>query len=266
MNAPVRHWLSALAVGMLLLPAARAALFEDDEARKAVLEVRQRMQAVEQINVRQNELIAETTKANAALLEQIQGLKRSLLDLNGQLESLRGELAKFRGTDEQLARDLADVQRRQKDITQGVDDRIRKLEPIRASVDGREFMADPEEKRQFDDALAVLRGGDFDKAATAFSGFLRRYPGSGFADSARFWLGNALYGRREYKEAIVAFRGLVNNAPDHPRAPEAMLAIANCQAEARDVKSARATIGELVKAYPKSEAAQAGRERLAALK
>jgi tol-pal system protein YbgF len=196
----------------------------------------------------------------------VQALKRSLFELNGQIESLRSEVATLRGTNEQLARDLTDVQRRQKDITQGVDDRIRKLEPIKVSVDGRDFMADPEEKRQFDDALATLRGGDFDKSATAFGVFLRRYPGSGYADSARFWWGNALYGKRDYKEAIQAFRGMVNNAPDHPRAPEALLAIANCQAETKDSKAARVTIGELIKTYPKSEAAQAGRERLAALK
>jgi len=248
---------------MLLVTPARAALFDDDEARKAILELRQRVQQMEQANARQD---AESAKANAQLNEQIQVLKRSVLELNGQIESLRGEIAKLRGTDEQLTRDLADVQRRQKDISQGVDDRIRKLEPMKVSVDGREFMADPEEKRQFDDALAILRGGDFDKAASQFSGFLRRYPGTGYADSARFWLGNALYGRREYKEAISTFRALVNNAPDHPRAPEALLALANCQVETKDTKGARATIGELIKAYPKSEAAQAGRERLAALK
>lgn len=254
-------------IGLLsVIAPARAAIFEDDDARKAILEMRQRMQAVEQINTRQNELIAEATKTNAQLLEQIQTLKRSLFELNGQLESLRGEMANLRGTNEQLARDVSDVQRKQKDITQGVDDRIRKLEPVKVSVDGRDFMADPEEKRQFDEALGVLRGGDFDKAATQFAGFLRRYPGSGYSDSARFWLGNALYGRREYKEAIASFRGLVNNAPDHPRAPEALLAIANCQLEAKDSKAARVTIGELIKTYPKSEAAQAGRERLAALK
>ena len=45
-----------------------------------------------------------------------------------------------------------------------------------------------------------------------------------------------------------------------------MLAIANCEVELKDSKAARRTIGELVKAYPKSEAAQAGRDRLATLK
>jgi tol-pal system protein YbgF len=239
-------------------------LFDDDEARKAILDLRKQH---DQLRTKQEATNAELTKTNAALMEQVQQLRRSVLELNSQLEAMRGDMAKLRGTDEQLARDVADVQRRQKDISQGVEDRIKKLEPIKVSNDGREFMADAEEKRQFDEALAMLRGGDFDKASTMFGVFVRRYPGSGYADSARFWYGNALYGKREYKEAILAFRTMANSAPDHPRAPEALLAIANCQVEgSRDTKAARATIGELIKVYPKSEAAQAGRERLAALK
>ena len=255
-----------LAVGFgltLALGSAHAGLFDDEEARKAILDLRARIAAADEQSKARD---AELTKANAALLEQISVLKRSLLDLNAQLEALRGEMARMRGNDEQIARDVAELQRKQKDITQGVDDRIRKLEPVKVSVDGRDFMADPEEKRQFDEALGVLRAGDFDKSSVMFGNFVRRFPGSGYVDSARFWHGNALYGRREYKDAIASFRALVSNAPDHPRAPEALLGIANCQIESKDAKGARATIAELVKTYPKSEAATAGRERLAALK
>jgi tol-pal system protein YbgF len=257
--------LALLLVATALAPA-RAALFDDDEARKAILDLRKQH---EQLRTKQEATNAELTKANAALAEQVSQLRRSLLELNSQLEALRADMAKLRGTDEQLARDIADVQRKQKDIstaTQTVDDRLKRFEPIRLTVDGREFNAEPEEKRQFEEALAQLRGGDFDKASTMFTGFVRRYPGSGYIDSARFWLGNALYGKKEYKEAIQVFRTMANSAPDHPRAPEALLAIANCQVESNDKKTARATIGELIKVYPKSEAAQAGRERLAALK
>jgi tol-pal system protein YbgF len=267
---PRLNRLGSLGIGLMLTAAAlvpaHAALFDDDEARRAILDLRQQH---DQARTKQDATNAELTKANAALMDQVSQMRRSLLELNSQLEALRSEMARLRGTDEQLARDIADMQRRQKDIssaTQGVDDRIKRLEPMRASVDGREFMADAEEKRQFDEALAVLRGGEFDKAATMFGAFVRRYPGSGYTDSARFWLGNALYGKREYKEAITVFRTMANSAPDHPRAPEALLAIANCQVESRDAKAARTTIGELIKVYPKSEAAQAGRERLAALK
>jgi tol-pal system protein YbgF len=143
---------------------------------------------------------------------------------------------------------------------------VRRLEPVKVTLDGREFLAEPEEKRQFDDALALLRNSDFAGASSAFGAFVRRYPASGYADTARFWLGNAQYGKREYKEAIVTLRAFVAAAPDHPRAPEALLATANCQLELKDSKSARRTLDELLKAYPKSEAALAGKERLASLK
>jgi TolA-binding protein len=50
------------------------------------------------------------------------------------------------------------------------------------------------------------------------------------------------------------------------RAPEAMLSIANCQLEMKDAKAAKKTLEELMKTYPKSEAAFAGVERLRTLK
>ena len=42
--------------------------------------------------------------------------------------------------------------------------------------------------------------------------------------------------------------------------------MANCQVEMKDIKAARRTLDDLLKAYPKSEAAAAGRERLGSLK
>ncbi|HEY1394039.1 MAG TPA: tol-pal system protein YbgF [Methylibium sp.] len=242
----------ALGACLLLLPAAHAGLFDDDEARKAILDLRQKQ---DQAAARQ----AETG-------DQIKQLRGSLLDLNTQLEQLRGEIAKLRGQNEQLARDLSEVQRRQQDLKQGFDDRVRKLEPQKVTVDGKEFLTDPEEKRQYDEAFATLRKGDFAAGAAALSTFKARYPASGYNESVTFWLGNAQYGQKAYKEAIASFRALVTMAPDNPHASEALLSIANCQLELKDRVSARRTLNELLKNYPKSEAAQAGRERLAALK
>jgi tol-pal system protein YbgF len=242
---------------------ARAALFEDDEARRAILDLRARLAQIEEA---QKGRVSELSGANAQLLEQIAALRRSLLDLNNQLEALRGDIARQRGAGEQLQRDVADVQKRQRDIGQAYDDRLRKLEPVPVALDGREFQAMPEERKAYDDAVALVRSGDFDRAAAALSAFERRYPFSGYADSARYWLGNAQYARRDYKEAVATFRAFVATSPEHPRAAEALLALANSQAEMKDPKAARKTIEDLIKVYPKSEAAQAGRERLATLK
>jgi len=247
---------AGLALAALAAPSAHAGLFDDDEARRAILDIRQR---IDQNNQKQ-------TEANARLSEQVEQLKRSLLDLNNQLEQLRAENAKLRGTDEQLARDLSELQRKQKDIQSGVDDRMRRFEPQKVTLDGKEFSAEADEKKQYDDAMEALRRSDFQATANGLSTLRKRWPTSGYGESALFWLGNAQYGLRQYREAITSFRSLVSSNPDSPKAPEAMLAIANCQAELKDTKAARKTIDDLLKTYPKSEAAQAGRERLASLK
>ncbi len=254
---------AAIALGLVaavLTGPAQAALFGDDEARRAILELRQRVdQVAEQQRGRQAEQQAQLT-------EQLNQLRRGLLDLSGQIDTLRGDNARLRGENEQLMRAVAEVQRQQRDIQQGVEERIRKVEPQRVSVDGTEFSVDPEEKRLYEAAMAPLRAGDFAAASTALAAFQRRYPSSGYAQSVLFWQGNAAYGKRDYKEAIAAFRALVTAAPDHPRAAEALLSIANCQIELKDSRSARKTLEELVARYPKAEAALAARERLTTLK
>jgi tol-pal system protein YbgF len=239
---------------------AHAGLFDDDEARRAILDLRKQLeQSNEQARARQ----AEQMTQMAAQLDQ---LKRSLFDLNGLIDAQRADNAKLRGQIEQLTRDVAELQRKQTDLQQGVDERIRKVEPQKVTVDDKEFTVDPEEKRSYDDAIAGFRKGDFDRAASGFSGLLKRFPGTGYRESALFWLGNSLYGQRDYKNAVLTFRSLVSALPDSPRAPEALLAIANCQAELKDARAARKTIDELLKTYPKSEAAAAGKERLASLR
>jgi tol-pal system protein YbgF len=247
----VRKAAAGMATGLLAL-SAHAALFEDDEARRAILELRQKADVSAQD-------LRKVTEDNAQL-------RRSLLDLSNQIETLRSELAKQRGQDEQLARDVAEMQRKQKDLSTGVDDRLRKFEPSKITVDGRDFVAQPAETKDFDAALAALRKGDFAPAQAAFLDFNKRYPDSGYKPSSLFWIGNAQYALRNYREAIVNFRAMLALAPDSTRAPEAVLSIANCQIELKDPKSARKTLEDLIKAYPQAEAASVAKDRLSKLK
>ena len=228
---------------------AQAALFEDDEARRAILDLRQRVETMrQQSEQRQSEESAQ--------------LRRSLLELQNQIEQMRGDLARMTGQNEQLTKTVTDLQQRQTDV----DTRVKSNEPSKVAVDGREFNADPKEKADFDAALGIFRAGQFAQAQTAFADFVKRYPQSGYNPSALFWLGNAQYATRNYNEAIANFRSMLSLAPDHAKAPEAVLSIANCQIELKDNASARRTLDDLVKAYPQSEAASAARERLARLR
>ena len=259
--APVFSLLALAMAAMLAasLSSAHAAIFEDGEARRAILEMRQRVDGLQLSQQRSAEEVRKLGEENAQL-------RRSLLDLQTQIETLRAEQAKLNGQNEQLLRDVGELQRRQKDTAQSVDERLRQFEPIKVTVDGREFQADPAEKRDFEAALAVFRSGKFPDASAAFAAFVRQYPRSGYVPSARFWLGNAQYATREYKEAIGNFKQMLTEAPTHARAPEAALSIANCQIELKDTRTARKTLEDLLRAYPQSEAAVAAKERLSRLK
>ena len=241
---------AALAAAVFCASAgAQAALFEDDEARRAILDLRQR---VETMRAQSDAAARRASEQNA----------RTVLELQSQIEALRGELQRMTGQNEQLAKTVSDLQQKQV----AVDDRLKKSEPSQVMVDGREFTADPREKSDFDAALGVFRAGQFAQAQTAFAEFVKRYPQSGYNPSALFWLGNAQYATRNYNEAIANFRSMLSLAPEHVKAPEAVLSIANCQIELKDTRAARRTLEDLAKAYPQSEAAQAGRERLSRLR
>jgi tol-pal system protein YbgF len=239
---------------------ANAGLFDDEEARRAILDLRQK---VDSVKVEADQKLADQQKRTT---DESAQLRRSMLDLQNDIESLRSELAKLKGQGEQVVKDLADVQKRQKDMGQSVDDRLRKFEPAKVTLDGREFIAEPAERRDYEAALAMFRKGEFAAVQVVFVDFLSRYANSGYRPSALFWLGNAQYATKDYKEAMANFRNLVTGSPDHQRAPEAVLAIANCQLELKDTKGARKTLEELLVNFPNTDASAAGKERLARFK
>lgn len=249
-------------LGLLPLHAS-AQLFGDDEARKAIIELRGRVEVDRRSTEAQLQRI---TQDFARMNEDAAPTRRGLLDLSNQIEALRAEQARMRGQSEQLARDLAEVQRQQKDVLAALNDRLRQLEPVTVTLDGQEFRAKPDEKAEFEQAIESVRKAAFDQAVSRFAAFLKRFPDSGYRPSALFWLGNAQYATSAFREAIETYRRLLSGAPEHARVPEARLAIANCQLELKDTKSARRTLEDVVKLHPQSEAAATAKDRLSRMR
>ena len=239
-----------IAASSFTLPA-RAGLFDDDEARRAILDIRSRIDAV-----RRDADVKLDAKAD----------KNSLLDVASQNEQLRQEVARLRGQLEVLTNDLANTQQRQKDFYVDLDTRLRKLEPQKMNVDGKETSVEPAEQKTYDAALSLFKASDYKTAGAALTDFLRRYPQSGFAPSAQYFLGTSYYAQRDYKNAIAAQQVVVKTYPDNPKAADALLNIASCYAELKDRPAAKKTLESLVEQYPSSPAAQTAKERLVALR
>lgn len=244
---------SILSLALLLLSAssAHAGLFDDDEARKAILDARAKMEALG------NRLDTKIdTKAD----------KTSVLELANQNEQLRAEIAKLRGQLEVLINDLSNTQRRQQDFYVDLDNRIRKLEPKRVIIDGKEATVDNNEQRAYDAAFGLFKEADYKNASAALSAFVMNYPQSAYAGAAQYWLGNSYYAQRDCKSTVSTLQGMVKAFPDHPKSPDAMLNISACQLELKDKSASKKTLEALIAQYPESDAAKTAKSRLSSTK
>nr|WP_315467726.1 tol-pal system protein YbgF [uncultured Undibacterium sp.] len=244
--------IKALVFVCMLTPAiASAGLFDDEEARKAILDLRTKITAL-------------TAKLEARLDDKAD--KTSALELNNQNEQLKAEISTLRGQIEVLLNDLANLQKRQQDFYVDLDKRIRALEPKKLTVEGREVTIEQSEQRSFDAAMSLYKAGQYANAASAFTGFTLNYPESIFASQAQYWLGNSHYAQRDCKSTIVALEKLLKTYPDNPKEPDAMLNIAACQLELKDKKESRKTLQAVISKFPGTEAAQAAKSRLPSTK
>lgn len=230
---------------------ASAGLLDDDEARRAILDLRTKVDNL-------------TRDVNARL--ETKSDKRDALDMVNQHEQTNQEIARLRGQIEVLANDIANAQKRQKDFYADLDARIAKLEPRQVNIDGKTAEVDPAELKAYDAAMATFKAGDYKGAAMALADFVRRYPASGYASNAQYWLGNAYYAQRDYKSAIAAQEIVASTYQDSAKAPDAMLNIASSYTELKDKKNAKKALQNLVSKYPDSTAAAAAKDRLAVLR
>jgi tol-pal system protein YbgF len=241
----------ALAFAAWLPLHASAGLLDDDEARRAILDLRAKVDALSRdLNTR---LEAKSDK-------------NATIEILNQHEQTMQEIARLRGQLEVLANQIATSQKNQKDLYADLDGRIRKLEPRQETIDGQTTEVLPTEKKSYDAAMELFKSGDYKAAATALQDFVRRYPESAYAANAQYWLGNAYYAQRDYKNAIAAQEAVVSNYGSSSKAPDAMLNIASNYIELKDNKKAKKILQQLVSKYPDTSAAATAKDRLAGLK
>ncbi len=257
---------TVLLLGGLAVPLSAQALFSDDEARRAIVDLRGRVEIqnrkIEEIAAR----MEERTTQLAQRLDRLEQTARGQLELQSQIEALRDELAKLRGQFEVQNNELTQMQRRQREVLADLDNRLKPFEPTQIELDGNTFTVEPDERRAFEGALKQFRAGEFAQAIASFQQLRNRWPSSGYVPYAMFWTGSAQFAMKDYKAAIATQQALLAKFPDHPRAPDALLSLGVAQADSGDKKSARKSFETVVQKYPDAQAAQLARERLAGLR
>ncbi len=211
------------------------ALFSDDEARKAILDLRK-------------------------------SLATTQLELQGQIEKLKADNAELRGKIEDLEKQSEDINSSQKTYYQDLDNRLGNFEPRTITIEGVSGTVQPGEKKAYDDALKSFQGGNLKKAEDAFAAFTAKYPKSPYLPLALYWSGNSKYANKDYAGAITQLQNLIKKYPNHPRVPAAMVTLGNSQLESGNKAAAKKTFSDIVAKYPDTEAAKDAQQLLATIK
>ncbi len=269
------------------------AFFEDDEARRHILDLREK-------------------KAD----------KASLIELQSQNDSMKQEIADLRGQIEVLTQKITKIESRQEDFYVDLDDRLRRLEgkqpaartkpgeeagdantkveesdsadssgtdkPAGSSDDagaigekadaGEGSSRNPEkagksvaessdrtEAADYEVAEKQFKVGNYKGAIPAYKQFIQKYPDSHRLGHAYYRLGNAYYLQKDYKNAYKNQSIILKRFPRNAVAPDAMLNMATCQIGMNNIAGAKKTLTDLTRKYPASSAAKRAKSILAQL-
>jgi tol-pal system protein YbgF len=262
-----------------------AALFDDTEARKKILEVETTMNSQNQAT--QSE-IAGLKKSQQALEQRVLDIEaitkgQGLMDMQNQLEALKQEVARLKGELEVASHNVDATQQRQKDLYGDTDTRLRKLEggttpeaagQAPAVVAGAPVAATPatvvpnkntQEYQLLELANGLSKESKHKDAYNAYDKFLKDYPNSALSADALYGLGYSQFALKNYKSSIATQQKVLDTHPDSPLVPDAMMNMANSQIQLGLVPSAKKTLRELIAKFPNSEVTPTAQKRLKAL-
>ena len=247
---------------------ATAGLFDDEEARKDLRNLRAQ--------------IEQQNRDNDARLQKIEESIKNLgiIQLLNQIEQLNAEIAKLRGQVEVMSNLDEQLTKRQRDFYLDIDTRLRKLEGVPgetpvtpAAVNAATLapVAQSAASRAKEDAVYdvgsnAFKRGDYAAAIRAFQTFIKDYPNGQLVSNAHYWMGISYFNLRDYGSARTTQDALLKQFPDSAKAPDALLAMASIYTEIGDTGSARNALEDVIAKYPASEAATKARTRLVALR
>ena len=259
-----------------------AALFDDKEARKKILEVEATMNSQNQLT--QGDVIA-LKKTQQALEQRMLDAEaitkgQGLMDMQNQLETLKQEVARLKGELEVTSHNVEATAQRQKDLYGDTDGRLRKLEgsttpEVAASSKVAEVVPAPtgsalpanntQEYQLLELANGLSKEAKHKDAYNAYDKFIRDYPNSALSAEALYGLGASQYALKNYKSAIATQEKLVALYPKSTKVADAMMSMANSQIQLGLVPNAKKTLRDLISNFPNSDVTPTAQKRLKAL-
>jgi tol-pal system protein YbgF len=263
-----------LAISGCFYPADRGraleARIEKLDATQAQLqaELRQTRAQLDATLPRIDQKVAEVTKALQSLDT---ASRRSGADISVQLQKTVEDLAQLRGQVETYLYKIGELESALAKTNEDTEKRLlelkgdaalkeaearKKAEELKRPTDKKEFLALAQEK---------AKAGDVAVARQLYTEFLKKWPKDALAAEAHYGLGETYFAEDKCREALPEYGKLLQDYPKAESTPDAYLRSSDCFKKLKMQEESRLALEELVKGYPKSEAAKTAKSRLAEL-
>lgn len=252
----------------------QAALFDDKEARKKILEVESKSLSNHEA---QQSAINDLKKSQVAIEKRLAAIEaviqgQGLVEMQNQIEALKQEVAQLKGDLEVVNHNLEATQQRQKDLYTDTDTRLRRIEsgPVSSTSTSstatqNNVASEEKDVKAFAEAEAFSKSAKHKEAFAAYDAFLKEYPTSKLASDALYGMGYSQFALKNYKSSIATQQKLLEAHPDSAKAPDAMYNMANSQIQLGQVTNAKKTLRELISKHPNAEIIPSAQKRLKAL-
>jgi len=234
-----------LVVGAILT--ASGAALADDTARVRQLE--QKVGVMEKTRMSNNAQIASALSQFGALQDEFGSLKGEIQTNKHLINSQYQDIGKR----------ITDLDHR----IQSIEDRMQIFSTQLSKALGKVSPEAAAEGDLYQKGLDQVTAARYLEAAASFESFVRKYPKSKFAESARFWIAECFYSMRDYQRAIKEYQKFIEQYSRSPKVPEAVVKQGHSFYELGMMDEAKAFYDQVVAKYPSSSAASEARERIA---
>jgi tol-pal system protein YbgF len=122
----------------------------------------------------------------------------------------------------------------------------------------------PPPRELYSQAYTDYARGNYDLAIQGYQEYLRNYPDTEFADNAQYWIGECLYSKQKFPEAIAAWEELFQRFPASDKLPDAHLKKGLALERMARRREALREYRFVVDRYPNTEAARKARDKIGA--
>ena len=213
---------------------------------------------------------------------QTQGASQANIELLNKSTQMQDEIRQLRASIEQLQNELEQARQRNREQYIDVESRVSALEQspavssplsvvtpakpaIKPSIKAGAPASVAESEAYQAAHNSLIKQGDAVSASRQFQDFLQTFPESKLVPNAWYWLGESYYIIQNYALALKSFDILTQQFPDSSKAPDALLKIAYCHIELKEIDKGKKELEQLISKYPNHPVADMARGRLRGL-